>query len=93
MTLAHTAGRETRRDDWHHVAQDKLTRVLGANAGPATMREVLLEIGTARLESAEDLRRFASALSRRGGFAGAIAGLLSVHAAMYGAHAEARSAG
>jgi hypothetical protein len=76
-------------DDWHRVALDKLTRVLGARTGPATMHEVLLAIGSSHLRTPADLRRFAQALIARGGFAGAVGGLLSVHATMYGSRSLA----
>jgi hypothetical protein len=78
----------TRKDDWHAVALDKLTRVLGPSTGQQTMLDVLQAMGTTRLESSADMRRFAETLAARGGFAGAVGALLSVHATMYGTHAE-----
>ncbi len=68
---------------WHAVAEAKLVRVLGPAEGARTLREVLLEIKTPIIASAEDLRRFAASLSTRGGFHTAIAAMLDVHATMY----------
>jgi len=76
--------------DWHGVALAKLTHVMGERAGPELAVSVLRELGLEKLRSAEDLRRFASMLSSKGGFAAAVGGLLGVHAAMYEASAAAQ---
>jgi len=75
---------------WHEVALGKLTRVLGARVAHEVMAETLREVGLARIRHVDELRLFARALVARGGFAGAIGGLLGVHAAMYGAAADPR---
>ncbi|MDB4930888.1 MAG: hypothetical protein JWM10_3372 [Myxococcaceae bacterium] len=69
--------------DWDGVARAKLTRVLGEDHGTAAMRDALHDAGLSSLTSAADLRRFAEALSARGGYAAAVGALLGVHAAMY----------
>ena len=69
--------------DWHGVALAKLTKVMGERAGRELASSVFSELGLEKIGSAEDLRRVASALTRRGGFAAAVGGLLDVHAAMY----------
>ncbi len=76
--------------EWHEVALAKLTRVLGAERGAHEMRATLHEIGLTTLSSAEDLHAFAQAFVARGGFAGAVGGLLSVHAVMHGARTDDR---
>lgn len=79
-------------NDWHGVAVAKLTKVMGDEAGAALARAVLDEIGLAALGSSADLRRFADALSARGGFEGAVGGLLALHATMYDDGAARRGA-
>ncbi|MBC8072586.1 MAG: hypothetical protein IAG13_29965 [Deltaproteobacteria bacterium] len=69
---------------WHAVAHSKLVNVLGDRDGPRVMAAVLGELRVDELRSAADLRHFAEALRGRGGFAEAVAGLLSLHATMYG---------
>ena len=68
--------------DWHGTAIDKLAKVMGS-AGEGLARSVLQEIGMAKVSSASDLREFAAALSKRGGFATAVGALLDLHATMY----------
>ena len=70
---------------WHDVALDKLTRVLGKNRARTLMADTLREADLVSLDSPRDLQRFARILIEAGGFAGAVGGLLSVHAVMYGA--------
>jgi hypothetical protein len=53
---------------WTELAGRRLERVLGPTKGPATMAEVLSELGLTHLRSEEDLGRFGEALARRGGF-------------------------
>ena len=76
--------------NWNAVALAKLTSVMGASAGPQLAASVLQELGLASLSSPSELRAFATALARRGGFASAVAALLTLHAAMY--DGERRSA-
>lgn len=69
--------------DWHEVAAGKLTRVLGDQAAGELMSDVLRELDLERLATADDLRRFGTALAARGGFAAALGGILSLHATMH----------
>ena len=69
---------------WHEVAVTKLSRVLGAPTAEETMDRVLRAMGRDVLTSANDLRAFGEQLTKEGGFAGAVGGLLIVHAALYG---------
>jgi len=76
---------------WHEVALAKLSSVMGPTAGQHLAGSVLEELGIESLSSADELRRFATTLATRGGFASAVAALLTLHAAMYDG-AERRSA-
>lgn len=67
------------------LALSKLTRVLGEVAGRRVFDEILATTGTKRLETAQDLYAFAEALAKRGGFEGALGGMLAVAAVMRGA--------
>jgi hypothetical protein len=67
--------------DWNAVALAKLTKVLGAERGRRAMTEALQALALASL----DLYRFARHLVAGGGFAGAVGGLLRLHAVMHGA--------
>jgi len=69
--------------NWHDVALAKLTSVMGPSLGPQLAWSVLAELGLTSLASPMDLRLFASALARRGGFASAVAALLTLHAAIH----------
>jgi len=69
--------------NWHEVALAKLTSVMGPIAGQHLAASVLEELGLESLSSPAELRSFANALSTRGGFASAVAALLTLHAAMY----------
>ncbi|MES1173278.1 MAG: hypothetical protein ABUL62_03035 [Myxococcales bacterium] len=69
--------------DWHAVALAKLTSVMGPAVGRQLAAAVLQELNIASLSSAAELRLFATALATRGGFASAVAALLTLHAAMY----------
>lgn len=71
--------------DWNAVALAKLTKVLGAERGRRAMTEALQALALASLASADDLYRFARHLVAGGGFAGAVGGLLRLHAVMHGA--------
>lgn len=77
--------------NWHEVAFAKLSSVMGPITGQHLANSVLEELGIASLSSAAELRRFADTLATRGGFASAVAALLTLHAAMYEG-AERRSA-
>ncbi|MEI9949048.1 MAG: hypothetical protein WDO74_08700 [Pseudomonadota bacterium] len=77
--------------NWHDVALAKLTSVMGPSVGQQLAASVLEELALASLTSPAELRRFATALATRGGFASAVAALLTLHAAMYES-AERRSA-
>jgi hypothetical protein len=70
-------------NDWNGVALAKLTSVMGPTAGQHLAESVLEEVGLASLSSAAELRSFATALATRGGFASAVAALLTLHVAMY----------
>ena len=48
------------------------------------MSELLGELRLTALTSADDLYRFGARLAAQGGFAGAVGGLLSVHAVIRG---------
>jgi phage tail tube protein FII len=69
--------------DWHGVALAKLTKVMGEEAGRGMAQAILEEIGVEQLASPRDLRSFAEALARRGGFASAIGALLALHATIH----------
>lgn len=71
--------------DWHAVATAKLTHVLGEERGRQLLASTLATTGLTALTSADELHRFAQALVEAGGFAGAVGGLLSLHAVMHGA--------
>lgn len=72
--------------DWHAVAVTKLAAVLGAGQGEYALKEAMRAAQLQHIASAADLHRVAQALSAMGGFAGAVGGLLSVHAVLYGAN-------
>ena len=69
--------------NWHEVALAKLFSVMGPAVGGQLAASVLDELQLVTLSSPDELRRFAGALSKRGGFASAVAALLTLHAAMY----------
>lgn len=77
--------------NWHEVAFAKLKGVMGPSVGQQLAESVLGELGLTSLSSPAELRLFATTLSTRGGFASAVAALLTLHAAMYDS-AERRSA-
>lgn len=74
--------------DLHDVARAKLVRVLGERRGELVFAEVLVEARIARIADADELYRFAKTLAGRGSFAGAVGGLLIVHALLNGARGE-----
>lgn len=75
----------SQREDMTELALTRLTRVLGASAGRRVFDETLTEAGLAKLTTADDLYLFAGILSNRGGFEGAVGGMLAVTAVMRGA--------
>ena len=70
--------------DWHGVAMAKLGNVLGARLADETSTSVLRELGLVTITSPAELRDFARILTTRGGFAGTVGTLLSVHATIHG---------
>ncbi|RKG75246.1 hypothetical protein [Corallococcus terminator] len=78
----------TQPRDWHGVAVAKLNSVLGPARGPVVLEEALRATGLVHINSADELHRFAQVLITTGGFAGAVGGLLSVHAVMHGASGD-----
>lgn len=74
---------EPEATDWHAVAMTKLVRVMGERPAVAAADKALRELGIVEISSASQLRLFAEQLSEQGGFAGAVGGLLKVHATMY----------
>ncbi len=73
------------RTRWDLVALQKLTSVLGAKLGEQVYVETLRELLRERLETPNDLYRFAQRVAKRGGFIGAVGGLLTVHSVIHGA--------
>jgi hypothetical protein len=72
----------------HDLALRKLSRVLGAEQARAIMDRALVVLGKKKLDSADDLHRFAQLLIKEKGFASAVGGILSVDAVMLGAKPE-----
>ncbi len=70
---------------WDEAASGKLKRVLGAEAGERMRQKVMEKMGLTSLKSANELFAFAELLGQEGGFAGALGGLLGVHATLRGA--------
>ncbi|MCY1035258.1 hypothetical protein OV207_27675 [Corallococcus sp. BB11-1] len=77
--------------DWHGIAVAKLNSVLGPARGALVLEEALRATGLVHISSADELHRFAQVLITTGGFAGAVGGLLSVHAVMHGANGDSVS--
>ena len=75
-------------DRWHDVALAKLTAVLGAPAAIEHVADGLGALGLEKISTVDELQRFAQHLSTKGGFAGAVGGLLSVHATIHGARLD-----
>jgi len=73
------------RADYHAFAISKLVAVLGAHKAATAMAEALRACALERIETADDLHSLSQALVRTGGFAGAVGGLLGVHAVIHGA--------
>lgn len=69
--------------EWTHLAGRRLERVLGPVKGPATLAEVLAELGLPQLRSEEDLARFGEVLARRGGFFAALGASIQTLALMH----------
>jgi hypothetical protein len=75
-------------NDFHAYAEAKLRVVLGEAKAASALTTTLESLGIRRIQSADDLHRFGRALVAAGGFAGAVGGLLTVHAVMHGARAD-----
>lgn len=82
------AERVLTEDDVHEVARAKLVHVLGERRGQTALRETLEQVQLERIETPEQLYTFARALVGRGSFAGAVGGLLTVHALLRGARGD-----
>lgn len=70
--------------EFHVVAREKMTRVLGTGLGLRLLSEILARQEN-DLATADDLHRFATELARRPAFEGAVGGMLQVTALMRGA--------
>lgn len=73
---------------FHDLALTKMTRILGEHRARRIMTQIMESIGV-ELRDADELFRFASELSKLGGFEGAVGAMLSVQAVMHGAAGEA----
>lgn len=72
-------------EDMEAMALSRLSRVVGGETARRVFAETLQAIGLAKLVTPDDLYLFAGVLSNRGGFEGAVGGLLAVTAVMRGA--------
>jgi hypothetical protein len=68
----------------HRLALEKMSTVLGAERAHVLLK-TLLRDPLIELQTADDLLRFSEALSRCGGFEGAVGAMLGVAAVMRGA--------
>lgn len=75
-------------DDLSALAIGKLSRVLGAERGLRIFDATLAAANMSRVQTPDELYRFAQQLSLMGGIEAAVAGLLSVSAVIRGASAE-----
>lgn len=66
------------------LAREKIAAVLGLVAARRLVDEIVADVG-GKLETADDLLRFADRLAERKGFEGALGAMLSVTAVMHGA--------
>lgn len=71
------------------LALTKMSNVLGAERARMLMERLLRELAI-ELETPDDLAHFAEALSRQGGFEGAVGAMLGVTAVMRGASGRPR---
>lgn len=71
-------------DRFRELARAKMTRVLGEKRAQHLMSQIMASLGV-DLCDADELLRFADALSKFGGFEGAVGAMLSVQAVMHGA--------
>ncbi len=69
---------------FHELALTKMVRILGEQRARRLLDEILACLGV-QLRDADALLRFATELSTRGGFEGAVGAMLSVQAIMHGA--------
>ncbi len=74
-------------DKFHELALTKMTRILGAQRAQRLMGQILASLNI-ELQGPDDLLRFATELSKLGGFEGAVGAMLSVQAVMNGASAD-----
>ena len=70
------------------LAREKMSRVLGASRAAQLYAQVMTEARLSELRDADDLMRFARALTVRGGFEGSVGAILSVQATIRGARAD-----
>lgn len=70
-------------EDFRQLAYRQLADVLGDNRARAVLAQMLAETG--ELKDAQDLYRFATQLTRLGGFEGAVGAMLGVTAILRGA--------
>lgn len=68
----------------HRLAFEKMAAVLGAERARQLQQSILDDLGI-ELRTPQDLLRFSEALSRFGGFEGAVGAMLGVTAVMRGA--------
>ena len=74
---------------WDVVAREKLERVIGGAPGLAIYHRGLAALELESLQTADELHRFGQWLTTaEPGFAGAVGGLLAVHAVVHGARAS-----
>jgi hypothetical protein len=79
-----SAPRPDAPSDFDRLAFEKMAAVLGADRARQLLRSILQELGI-ELRTPQDLFRFSEALSRLGGFEGAVGAMLGVTAVMRGA--------
>lgn len=82
--LAAPVSRRTEAVNASEIAHEKIAAVLGLVAARRLVDEVVADVG-GKLETADDLLRFADRLAERRGFEGALGAMLSVTAVMHGA--------
>jgi hypothetical protein len=70
--------------DLRRIAFDKMSSVLGRDRATRLMERLLSELAL-ELDTPQDLLRFADAMSRLGGFEGALGAMLGVTAVIRGA--------
>jgi hypothetical protein len=76
-------------EDLEELALGRLSRVLGNATARRVFDDALAEVGLKRIQTPDELYALSGALSRRGGFEGAVGGLLAVAAVLRGASRKA----